>query len=136
MNIPQFILVKMKWENVMAFKLPETKMFHSVSEVSDLLDIKPHVIRNWETEFSQLQPRKNKNGVRLFRQQDIKILRSLRRLIFDEGFTIDGARQRLTDGYNYQKDEKDQLKKYKRRVYRIKKELNDLLEILEQKPEN
>ena len=120
----------------MTFKLPENKMFHSVSEVSEMLDIRPHVIRNWETEFSHLQPRKNKNGVRLFREQDIEILRSLKRLIYEEGFTVEGARHRLGDGYHYKKDEKDQLKKYKRRVYRIKKELNDLMDILDQKPEN
>lgn len=119
----------------MAFKLPEKKLFHSVSEVSKLLEIKPHVIRNWETEFSQLRPRKNKNGVRLFRTQDLDTLFSLKRLIYDEGFTIDGARQRLIEGYSYKSDEKEQLKKYKRRVYRIKKELHDILEVLAENPE-
>ncbi len=120
----------------MSFKLPEKKLFHTIRDVSEELGIKQHVIRHWETEFSQLQPRKNKNGVRLFREQDVRILRSLKRLIYEEGYTIEGARNRINEGYRYDKDEKELLQKYKRRIYRIKKELKDVLQILDEQPEN
>jgi hypothetical protein len=115
----------------MGFKLAQEKLFFSISEVAKELNVPQRTIRQWETEFSQIQPRKNKAGVRLFRKKDLEILRSIKKLIVDEGYTIDGAKKRIAEGYRYYKDEKDLLKKYKRRMYAIKKDLKAILSILE-----
>lgn len=115
----------------MEFKLPEKKLFYSISEVAKELNVPQRTIRQWEMEFSQIQPRKSRGGMRLFRKRDLEILRSIKKLIIDEGYTIEGAKRRIEGGYHYRKDEKELLKKYKRRVYTIKKELLGILSLLE-----
>lgn len=120
----------------MSFNLPEDKLFYSISEVSKILKIPQRKIRQWETEFAEIQPRKNKAGVRYFRKKDLEILKSIKKLIIDEGYTIEGAQKRISEGYRYYKDEKELLKKYKRRFYTIKKDLNNILSILEGTSQN
>ncbi|GAB4186652.1 MAG: hypothetical protein Kow00108_23780 [Calditrichia bacterium] len=115
----------------MSFQFPSDKLFFSISEVSKLLDVPQRTLRQWETTFPQIQPRKNKAGVRLFRKKDVEILRSIKKLIVDEGYTVEGAKQRISEGYMYYRDEKELLKKYKRRMYAIKKDINKILDILE-----
>ena len=53
---------------------PEGKLYRSISEVSDMLDVKPHVLRYWETQFSMLRPRKNRAGNRMYRPDEVKLL--------------------------------------------------------------
>src|SRR5262249_2599273 len=73
----------------------DSKLYRSISEVSDMLDVKPHVLRYWETQFSMLRPRKNRAGNRVYRPEDLKILFKIRELLYDRRFTIEGARKRL-----------------------------------------
>src|SRR5262245_61597160 len=60
-----------------------------------MLDVRPHVLRYWETQFSMLRPRKNRAGNRVYRPEDLKVLFRIRELLYDRRFTIEGARKRL-----------------------------------------
>jgi DNA-binding transcriptional MerR regulator len=71
------------------------KRYFTIGEVSDLCAVKPHVLRYWEQEFPQLKPVKRRGNRRYYQRQDVLIIRQIRSLLYDEGFTIGGARQRL-----------------------------------------
>jgi DNA-binding transcriptional MerR regulator len=75
----------------------ETRLYRSISEVSDLVGVKPHVLRYWETQFSMLRPKKNRAGNRMYRPEEIKILLRIKDLLYNRRFTIAGARRRLLD---------------------------------------
>jgi DNA-binding transcriptional MerR regulator len=70
---------------------------YRIGEVSRLTDLKPFVLRYWETEFPMLEPVKSASGHRLYRQQDVDMVLRIKRLLYDEGFTIAGARRHLRD---------------------------------------
>jgi len=72
------------------------KRYFTIGEVSDLCAVKPHVLRYWEQEFPQLKPVKRRGNRRYYQRQDVLIIRQIRSLLYDEGFTIGGARQKLT----------------------------------------
>jgi DNA-binding transcriptional MerR regulator len=82
------------------FKL--SRIYYSISEVSKLTDIEPYVLRYWETEFEQLKPAKNRAGNRIYTNRDIKIIMMIKRLLREEGYTIEGAKKVLK---NYNPDE-------------------------------
>ncbi len=71
------------------------KLFYKISEVSKITDLEPYVLRYWETEFPSLSPRKNKGGQRVYEQKDIQVILKVKRILYEEGFTIAGARKRL-----------------------------------------
>jgi DNA-binding transcriptional MerR regulator len=71
------------------------KAYYSIGEVCDLTGLKPHVIRYWETQFEMLHPNKNRAGNRVFRPQEIEFILLVRHLLYEEKFTIEGARQKL-----------------------------------------
>jgi DNA-binding transcriptional MerR regulator len=71
------------------------KRYFTIGEVSDLCAVKPHVLRYWEQEFPQLKPVKRRGNRRYYQRQDVLIIRQIRSLLYDDGFTIGGARQRL-----------------------------------------
>ncbi len=68
-----------------------SKLYYSISEVARITDVKAHVLRYWETEFSTLKPRKTRTGNRRYRQVDIDEIKSIKSLLYDEGFKIAGA---------------------------------------------
>jgi DNA-binding transcriptional MerR regulator len=70
---------------------------YRIGEVSRLTDLKPFVLRYWETEFPMLEPVKSASGHRLYRQQDVDMVLKIKRLLYDEGFTIAGARRHLQE---------------------------------------
>ena len=72
------------------------KRYFTIGEVSELCAVKPHVLRYWEQEFPQLKPVKRRGNRRYYQRQDVLIIRQIRSLLYDDGFTIGGARQRLT----------------------------------------
>src|SRR6202007_5847 len=78
---------------------PQTteKDFYRIGEVSRMTDLKPFVLRYWETEFPMLEPVKSSSGHRLYRAEDVEMVRKIKRLLYDEGFTIAGARRHLRD---------------------------------------
>ena len=71
------------------------KRYFTIGEVSDLCAVKPHVLRYWEQEFPQLKPVKRRGNRRYYQRQDVLVIRQIRALLYDQGFTIGGARQRL-----------------------------------------
>lgn len=75
----------------------ESKLYRSISEVSEMVGVKPHVLRYWETQFSMLRPRKNRAGNRMFRPDEVKLLMQIKELLYQRRFTIAGARRRLLD---------------------------------------
>jgi DNA-binding transcriptional MerR regulator len=76
------------------------KLYYSIGEVSDLLKVKPHVLRYWETQFPVLSPRKNRAGNRTYRVRDIKLLFAIQALLYERRYTIAGARAKLKEFNN------------------------------------
>ena len=74
---------------------PYTKIYYSISEVAGILGVEAYVLRFWEKEFSQLHPKKNRAGNRIYQQKDIDLLMKIKLLLYDKGFTIEGARNFL-----------------------------------------
>lgn len=71
------------------------KVYYSISEVCEQTVLEPHVLRYWESEFPQLRPKKNRAGNRAYREKDIRIIQDIKRLLYEEKFTIPGARKKL-----------------------------------------
>ena len=110
------------------------KAYYTISEVSALSGIKPHVLRYWESEFSILKPKKNRGGRRAFTEADIWVVREIKKLLYEERFTIDGAKKKLGSMRGSQRfqipipfDDHQAMEIFKN----MRKELEDLLKILE-----
>ena len=73
------------------------KLYYSISEVSEITELKQYVLRYWETEFSQLKPSKNQAGNRIYRSHDINVILDIKSLLYDRKFTIKGAKQHLKE---------------------------------------
>jgi DNA-binding transcriptional MerR regulator len=73
------------------------RAFYSIGEVCTLLDVKPHVLRYWETQFDELAPAKNRAGNRVYRSEEIELIALIHRLVHEERYTVEGARKRLTE---------------------------------------
>ncbi len=74
------------------------KRYFTIGEVSDLCGVKPHVLRYWEQEFNQLKPIKRRGNRRYYQHHEVLLIRRIRELLYEQGFTISGARNRLEDG--------------------------------------
>jgi DNA-binding transcriptional MerR regulator len=74
------------------------KRYFTIGEVSELCGVKPYVLRYWEQEFSQLKPMKRRGNRRYYQHHEVLLVRRIRELLYDQGFTISGARNRLQDG--------------------------------------
>lgn len=72
-----------------------SKAYFSISEVSEMLDLAPSLIRFWESEFDMLQPRKNKKGNRIYTPDDIELLKEIQYLVKEKRYTLEGAREKL-----------------------------------------
>ena len=70
-------------------------LYYSISDVAAMMDLKPYVLRYWETEFRELRPMKNRSGSRAYRQKDIDLVKLIKKLLYEEGYTIAGARNRM-----------------------------------------
>ncbi|RMF97126.1 MAG: MerR family transcriptional regulator [Gammaproteobacteria bacterium] len=101
------------------------KRYFTIGEVSELCAVKPHVLRYWEQEFPQLKPVKRRGNRRYYQRQDVLIIRQIRSLLYDEGFTIGGARQRLTG-----EQAKSDLTQSQQIIKQIRVELEDILKLL------
>jgi DNA-binding transcriptional MerR regulator len=73
------------------------KEYYSIGEVCELADLKPHALRYWESQFSSLRPKKNSAGNRVYRRKEIKLIQLLRRLLYTERYTIEGAKNKLNE---------------------------------------
>lgn len=102
-----------------------SKRYFTIGEVSDLCGVKPHVLRYWEQEFTQLKPVKRRGNRRYYQRHDVILIRQIRSLLYEQGFTIGGARQQLT-GENA-KDDNNQTHQV---IKQIHSELEEILDIL------
>jgi len=75
----------------------QSKLYYSISEVAEITGVKPHVLRYWESEFSDLRPKKNRAGNRSYRDKDIRTVVTIRDLLYQQGYTIQGARMQLRE---------------------------------------
>ena len=74
------------------------KRYFTIGEVSELCGVKPHVLRYWEQEFNQLKPVKRRGNRRYYQHHEVLLVRRIRELLYNQGFTISGARNRLDEG--------------------------------------
>jgi DNA-binding transcriptional MerR regulator len=73
------------------------KRYFTIGEVGELCAVKPHVLRYWEAEFPQLKPVKRRGNRRYYQRQDVILIRQIKSLLYEQGYTIGGARQKMTD---------------------------------------
>ncbi len=78
------------------------KRYFTIGEVSELCGVKPHVLRYWEQEFTQLKPVKRRGNRRYYQHHEVLLIRRIRELLYEEGFTISGARNRLDNGGSHE----------------------------------
>jgi DNA-binding transcriptional MerR regulator len=78
-------------------KHDEEKLYYSISEVAEMTDVKPYVLRFWEKEFPLLRPKKNRGGNRTYQKREIALVNRIKNLLYEQGYTIEGARQKLSD---------------------------------------
>jgi len=101
------------------------KRYFTIGEVSELCGVKPHVLRYWEQEFPQLKPLKRRGNRRYYQRQDVILIRQIRSLLYEHGFTIGGARQRLSgDEARVDVTQSQQI------IHQLRVELEDVLNIL------
>lgn len=108
-------------------QLPEipAKRYFTIGEVSELCGVKPHVLRYWEQEFSELNPVKRRGNRRYYQRHDVLIIRQIRSLLYEQGYTIGGARAHLlNDGTKENSSQTKQL------IHQMIGELEDILELL------
>lgn len=92
----------MNMDNAEKQQLPPipAKRYFTIGEVSDLCGVKPHVLRYWEQEFTQLKPVKRRGNRRYYQHHEVLLIRRIRELLYEQGFTISGARNRLDEQGN------------------------------------
>jgi DNA-binding transcriptional MerR regulator len=113
------------------------KIYYSISEVCSLTGLKPHVLRYWETAFPMLKPSKNQSGNRVYKREDIGLIKMISSLLYQERYTIDGARQKIEDMDDL--NEQMELKLEDTTVSAemldsIKKEISDIIGLLDRDP--
>jgi len=101
------------------------KRYFTIGEVSELCAVKPHVLRYWEQEFSQLKPVKRRGNRRYYQRHDVMMVRQIRSLLHEQGFTILGARQRLEG-----EEAHDDVQRSQQLARQIRTELEEVLALL------
>ncbi|VAX08102.1 Transcriptional regulator PA2737, MerR family [hydrothermal vent metagenome] len=102
------------------------KRYFTIGEASELCGVKPHVLRYWEQEFEQLKPVKRRGNRRYYQRHDVLMIRQIRSLLYEQGFTIGGARQQLTsENTATDQDQSQQI------ICQLRTELEEVLQILQ-----
>lgn len=101
------------------------KRYFTIGEVSELCAVKPHVLRYWEQEFPQLKPVKRRGNRRYYQRQDVMLIRQIRSLLYEHGYTIGGARLKLSGD-----DAREDSIQSEQVIRQIRNELEDLLKLL------
>lgn len=105
--------------------IPDNKRFFRIGEVSRIIGVKPYVLRYWETEFPPIQPKRADSRQRIYQREDIETIGEIKRLLYEEKLTVEGARRRLKSSKKTQSVLPDNLLK------EIKEELKQILKILQ-----
>ena len=114
--------------------IPIKKLYYSIGEVSQLTGLEPYVLRYWETEYPDLRPRKNRAGNRMYTLEDIRLVFLIKKLLYIDKYTIDGARQRLRwirEGKEGDDPSLEDLQKIDW-IWEVRKGLEEILETLGQ----
>jgi DNA-binding transcriptional MerR regulator len=114
------------------------KLYFRIGEVARLCSVAPYVLRFWETEFSQLRPNKSGTGQRLYRRRDVEMALRVKRLLYDEGYTIAGARQAIQAETRNKRANQSELplpqqktaQAAEARLHKVRRELRELLSML------
>ena len=101
------------------------KRYFTIGEVSDLCGVKPHVLRYWEQEFPQLKPVKRRGNRRYYQRQAVLMIRQIRSLLYEQGFTIGGARQKMSG-----EDAREDVTQSQQIVHQVRLELEEVLQLL------
>src|SRR5512147_2368929 len=109
--------------------LQQGKMYYSISEVAEMIGVEPYVLRFWEKEFPQIKPRKNRAGNRAYQPKDIDRVRNIKKLLYEDGYTIEGARNFLKKESRHPVSELQPEKKTKELIRDIRRELEELLKL-------
>jgi DNA-binding transcriptional MerR regulator len=126
-------MYKSAQERAKSVNLFPDKLFYKIGEVSRIVGVEPYVLRYWETEFSFLKPRKNKSGQRVYIKRDVELLLDIKRLLYQERYTIEGVRKRLGLGVVSVKSKSDQdlkkteIRQPKQILTHIRKRLKEIL---------
>ncbi|MDX1630645.1 MAG: MerR family transcriptional regulator [Thermoanaerobaculia bacterium] len=119
------------------------KLFYRIGEACKKVDIQPYVLRYWETEFPNLDPDKSKSGQRVYSEEDIELIRRIKELLYEEGYTIAGAKKRLAEeleadgspgepaGEALDSEARERVETLESGLREILDETRDLLELLE-----
>jgi DNA-binding transcriptional MerR regulator len=119
----------------------KAKVYYSISEVCARTGLEPHVLRYWESEFSQLRPKKNRAGNRAYRLKDIEIIDYIKYLLYEEKFTIPGAKKKLTESKDHRDGEQIKLELDQTKpqsdgngfsIDELKSELGEVLKLLKE----
>jgi DNA-binding transcriptional MerR regulator len=103
------------------------KRYFTIGEVSELCGVKPHVLRYWEQEFTQLKPVKRRGNRRYYQHHEVLLIRRIRELLYDQGFTISGARNRLDETAS---EPSRAARGSRAALSSVRKELQSLIELL------
>lgn len=110
----------------------EEKLYYSISEVSQMTGIEAYVLRFWEKEFPMLKPKKNRGGNRVYQRRDIEMVNRIRKLLYQENYTIEGARNRLRSlKPTPERQDLIQTGRMRTTIGEIRKEIEDLLNWLD-----
>ena len=106
------------------------KRYFTIGEVSDLCGVKPHVLRYWEQEFTQLKPVKRRGNRRYYQHHEVLLIRRIRELLYEQGFTISGARNRLGDTREAPQDPDAAVRLTATELQSLRAELNNVSDML------
>ncbi len=106
------------------------KRYFTIGEVSELCGVKPHVLRYWEQEFTQLKPVKRRGNRRYYQHHEVLLIRRIRGLLYEEGFTISGARNRLGEAAIHQEEDAQESAELRAQISTIRAEIVATLAIL------
>ena len=108
------------------------KRYFTIGEVSDLCGVKPHVLRYWEQEFTQLKPVKRRGNRRYYQHHEVLLIRKIRELLYEQGFTISGARNRLSEGREVPQDPEAAVRLTAVELQSLRAELSSIQELLKE----
>ncbi len=115
----------------MSVEIPDKRYF-KIGEVSKLASVAPHVLRYWESEFKEIQPKRTNSNQRLYRHEDVTIVLLIKKLLHEQGYTISGAKNFLAT-YKHKQEDTSRSTKARRYLETIKKELLTIIRLLDKK---
>lgn len=107
------------------------KRYFTIGEVAELCDVKPHVLRYWEQEFTQLNPVKRRGNRRYYQHHEVLLIRKIRELLYDQGFTISGARNRLSDSRDNKSQVETAVRFSAQEIQNLRTELSKIIKDLD-----